>query len=411
MEYVIIGNGIAGIHGAEAIRRYDPEGRITLVGDESFPPYCRPMISMVLEGSASPAQLPVRGPEFYDALRITPALGRRVSGIDVDTRTLRLSGNGTEIPFDRLLIASGADPRPIRADGLDLDRIFYMRTEAHVRGMLAALPDVSSALVLGGGLVGFKAAYGLLRRGIRVTQLIRSGYPLSMQVDRTAGEMILAELVRKGLDVRVGLSAVGFLGRNGRVGGARLSDGSELACDMVVIGKGVLPALSFVPRDRIAVDLGVLVNGHMETSAPGIYAAGDAAEHIDIARKTRWVNAIWPEAVLQGRAAGANMAGRRVALKGSLSRNVIRIFGMDVMTGGWVNPPEDRGFEILTRVDRRRNTYRKLVLEDDRLVGMVMVNDIDQGGLLVSLIQSETPLQLPHERLLAPGFNYRQLLN
>lgn len=411
MEYVIIGNGIAGIHGAEAIRRYDPEGRITLVGDEAFPPYCRPMISMVLEGSASPGQLPVRGPEFYDALRITPVLGRRVSGIDVDTRFLRLSGNGPEIPFDRLLIASGADPRPIKADGLDLDRIFHMRTEAHVRGMLAALPDVASALVLGGGLVGFKAAYGLLRRGIRVTQLIRSEFPLSMQVDRTAGEMILGELVRKGLDVRVGLDAVGFFGRNGRVAGARLSDGSELACDMVVIGKGVLPALSFVPRDRIAVDLGILVNRHMETSAPGIYAAGDAAEHIDIARKSRWVNAIWPEAVLQGRAAGANMAGRPVALKGSLSRNVIRIFGMDVMTGGWVNPPEDRGFEILTRVDLRRGTYRKLVLEGDRLVGMVMVNDIDQGGLLVSLIQSETPLQLPHERLLTSGFNFRQILN
>ena len=276
--------------------------------------------------------------------------------------------------------------------------------------MVEALPAVKSALVLGGGLVGFKAAYGLLKRGIRVTLLIRSEYPLSMQVDRTAGEMIRGELIRKGLDVRVGVAAEAFFG-GGRVEGARLSDGADLPCDMVVIGKGVLPALSFVPRDQIEVDLGVLVNANMQTSAPGIFAAGDAAEFMDIARKTRWVNAIWPEAVIQGRAAGMNMAGRAVALKGSLSRNVIRIFDMDIMTGGWVDPPESAGYEVVSRIDRHRNTYRKLVLDGSRLVGMVMVNDIEQGGLLISLIQSETPLRAPGKSLLTPGFNYRKLLN
>lgn len=410
MKYVIIGNGVAGIHAAEAIRHLDAEGRLTLIGDETFPPYCRPMISMVLEGATPPERLPIRSTDFYRRLGITPILGRRVSGIDVEARVVRLPGLEDGIPFDRLLIASGADPRPITADGLHLAHIFYMRTERHVREMLDAIPTVKTALVLGGGLVGFKAAYGLLRRGIRVTQLIRSAYPLSMQVDRTAGEMILNELVRKGLDVRVGLSAAAFHG-NGRVEGARLSDGSEIACDMVVIGKGVLPALSFVPRDRIDVDLGILVNAHMETSVPGIYAAGDAAEFVDIARKTRWVNAIWPEAAAQGRAAGMNMAGRPVALKGSLSRNVIRIFDMDVMTGGWVDPPESAGFEILSRHDRRRKTYRKLVLDGRRLVGMAMVNDIAQGGLLISLIQNEVPLRISGNALLSSGFNYRQLLN
>lgn len=410
MEYVIIGNGVAGIHGAEAIRRQDPEGRITLIGDETFPPYCRPMISMVLEGAAPPERLPIRGDGFYDEFKISPILGRRVSGIDVSKRIVRLPGSDDGIYFDKLLIASGADPRPIAAEGLDLDNIFYMRTERHVRGMLKTLPAVKTALVLGGGLVGFKAAYGLMRRGIRVTQLIRSEYPLSMQVDRTAGEMILGELIRKGLDVRVGVAAKAFHG-NGRVGSAHLSDGSDLPCDMVVIGKGVLPALSFVPRDQIEVDLGVLVNAHLETSVPGIFAAGDAAEFVDIARKTRWVNAIWPEAVIQGRAAGINMAGRPFALKGSLSRNVIRVFNMDIMTGGWVDPPESAGYEIVSRIDHHRNTYRKLVLDGNRLVGMVMVNEIEQGGLLISLIQSETPLRIPGKSLLAPGFNYRQLLN
>ncbi len=412
MKYVIIGNGVAGIHGAEAIRYLDPDGDITMIADEAFPPYCRPMISLVLEGSAAPENLPIRNESFYDDLGINPLLGRRATGIDVDNRQVFVpdaGGTETAVPFDRLLIAAGADPRPIKADGLDLKHIFFMRTEQHIRGMLDALPSVRHALVLGGGLVGFKAAYGLLHRGVRVTMLIRSGYPLSMQADETAGRMVQDELVRKGLDVRVGLQAVAFEG-NGTVQKARLSDGTVMDCDMVVIGKGVLPALDFLPREKIEVDLGIVVNEHMETSASGIYAAGDAAEFIDIARQTRWVNAIWPEAVHQGRIAGMSMAGRPVAYPGSLSRNVIRIFDMDVMTGGVFDPAGDPAFTVIWDKNDRRNTYRKLVFRGQRLVGMVMVNDIEQGGLLLSMIQRGKPVKVPPEDLLQPSFNVARLV-
>lgn len=408
MAYVMIGNGIAGVHAAETIRRLDPEGEITLIGDEPFPPYCRPMISLVLEGAITPDALPIRGDRFYEALNITPILGARVEGIDVDNRTVSVE-NGDTVPFDKLLIASGADPRPIKADGLDLKHIFYMRTEGHVRSMLDALPKVRRALVLGGGLVGFKAAYGLLRRGIAVTLLIRSGHPLSLQVDATAGGMIREELTARGLDVRVGVAATAFEGR-GRVERAVLSDGSTLPCDMVVIGKGVLPARSFVPRDRIKVDLGVLVDAHQETSVEGIYAAGDVAEGMDIARKSRWVNAIWPEAVDGGRIAGMNMAGRSVAHAGSLSRNVIRIFDMDVMTGGVTTPETDSVYRTVSRLDPARKRYRKLVFRDDKLAGFVLVNDIEQGGVLLSLIRSQIPIAVSGERLLSSSFNWSELL-
>jgi nitrite reductase (NADH) large subunit len=408
MKYVIVGNGVAGISAAEAIRRLDPDGAITMIGDETVPPYCRPMISMVLEGSIGPEKLPIRNPSYYDDLGIEPLLGSRVTAIDVDEKTVRV-GEGEPIAYDRLLIASGADPRPITAEGLELKNISYMRTEAHVRGMLEILPEAKKGLVLGGGLVGFKAAYGLLRRGLAVTMLIRSGYPLSLQADETAGNMILEELVRKGLEVRVGVEVTAFEG-NGAVSGAQLSDGTRIACDMVVIGKGVLPALSFVPRDRIEVDLGILIDPHMQTSAPDIYAAGDVAEAVDVARKTRWVNAIWPEAVAQGTIAGTNMAGRRVAGRGSLGRNVIRIFDLDIMTGGLVIPPEGNGYEVFSEINRRRNTYRKLVFDGERLAGMVMVNDVEQGGVLLSLMNSETPVTVSREALASPKFNYKQLL-
>ncbi|MHC1741836.1 MAG: NAD(P)/FAD-dependent oxidoreductase [Syntrophobacteraceae bacterium] len=408
MRYVIIGNGVAGIHAAEAIRHLDADGPITMISDECFPPYCRPMISLVLEGAAARESLPVRSERFYETLKIEALLGERVIGLDTRERTVSLP-NGRVAPYDRLLIASGSDPRSVKAAGSELSGIFPMRTEAHVRAMLETLPGVKRALVLGGGLVGFKAAYGLLHRNIPVTMLIGSGYPLSMQVDEAAGRMIHDELVQKGLTVRVGLEVTGFDG-NGRVQRAHLSDGTELACDLVVVGKGVLPSRSFVPRDQVQVDLGILVDDHLETSAPGVFAAGDVAESLDIARKTRWINAIWPEAVAQGRIAGMNMAGRQVSYRGSLGRNVIRIFDLDVLTAGLVNPPASDGFEVLSRFHKRSGRYRKLVFGDGKLVGAVLVNGIEQGGLLVSLIQREIAVRAPREAMLDPAFNFRTLL-
>ena len=407
MTYLILGNGVAGVTAAEAIRQLDPEGEITMIGDETVLPYSRPMISLVLEGTVGLDKLPIRPSGFYEQLNIRPVLGHRVSHMDLDARTVT-AGGGT-YGFDKLLIATGADPRPIRAEGLDLGNISYMRTQAHVNTMLDGLDGARRALVLGGGLVGFKAAYGLLRRGLEVTMLIRSGYPLSMQVDRDAGMLIRDELVRHGLEVRVDVEAMAFEG-NGRVKAAHLSDGSRQPCDMVVIGKGVLPALSFIPRDRFEIDLGIVVDAHMQTSVPGIFAAGDVAEYVDIARNTPWVNAIWPEAVSQGRIAGMNMAGRSVAYRGSLSRNVIRIFDMDVMAGGVVNPPPDTLYRTVVYRRPQRKVYRKLVFQGDTLVGMVMVNDIEQGGVLLSAIQSRTPLKVPREALLDPGLNYGRLL-
>ena len=408
MEYVILGNGIAGVCAAETIRQYDSEGGITMVADETFTPYSRPMIAMVLSGEVASDKLPIRSTSFYEDLKITAVLGSRVSGIDVDQKRVMIQ-NGTSLRFDKLLIATGADPRPIKAEGINLKNIFFMRTEAHIRNMLAVIPQTKKALVLGGGLVGFKAAYGLLQRGLDVTMLITSGYPLSMQVDEAAGKMILDELRDYGLKVRVGISVEAFDG-NGSVSGAHLSDGTRTSCDLVVVGKGVLPALSFVPRDKIEVDLGILVNEQMETSSTDIYAAGDVAELVDISRKTRWVNAIWPEAVTQGRITGVNMTGRPMRYKGSLSRNVLRILDLDVMTMGLVNPPETSEYEVICAGEPRRRTYRKLVFRKNILAGAVLINAIEQGGIFMGLIQNEIPLNVPNSVLAQPSFNFKQLV-
>jgi NAD(P)H-nitrite reductase large subunit len=230
-----------------------------------------------------------------------------------------------------------------------------------------------------------------------------------MQVDAIAGKIILDELIARGLEVKVEVEVVAFEGKQS-VEQAQLSDGSVLPCDMVVIGKGVLPALSFVPQDKIEVDLGIRVNENMESSINEIFAAGDVAESIDIGRQIPWVNAIWPEAAVQGRIAGMNMAGRRVAYKGSLSRNVIRIFDLDIMTGGLVNPPNDSHHNVIQTTIPRKKMYRKLVFRGDKLVGFAMVNGIEQGGILISLIHNEIPINIAKTRLTEPSFNFKHLM-
>ncbi len=409
MHYVIVGNGIAGISAAEAVRQLDPSSPITMIGDETVLPYSRPMISMVLDGSIPSEKLPIRPPDIYEDLNVETLFGERISVIDAVRREVVIGGH-KRVPFERLLIASGADARLVDAEGADLGNIFTMRTEAHVRHIIETLSGVQNPLVLGGGLVGFKAAYGLLKRGLKPTMLITSAHPLSMQVDETAGKMILDHLVRQGLTVRVGISVTAFEGHE-RVEGALLSDGSALSCDLVISGKGVVPALSFLPKDEISVGQGILVDEHMETSLKGVFAAGDVAQCVDIAREKPWVNAIWPEAVSQGRAAGLNMAGRDVSYAGSLSRNVMRIFDLDLMTLGLANPGIDSHCHVLKNHDFRNNVYRKLVFRDNVLVGAVLVNHIEQGGLFLALIQNKTPLSISPERLLEPGFNFRQLMN
>ncbi|MCF8095917.1 MAG: FAD-dependent oxidoreductase, partial [Desulfobacteraceae bacterium] len=243
-----------------------------------------------------------------------------------------------------------------------------------------------------------------------VTMLIRSEYPLSMQVDETAGNMIRNVLQDNGLTVRTGVSVKAFEG-SGRVKTALLSDGNRIACDMAVIGKGVSPAHGFVPADKIETDAGILVDEHMRTSAPDVYAAGDVAEYFDLSRQKHRVNAIWPEAVSQGRIAGLNMAGQAISYRGSLSRNVMRIFDTDVMSAGRVSQRDlDDSCRTAAEFDPWRKTYRKLVFEDNILVGFVLVNHVEQGGVLASLVQSRMPVDIPERYLLDPNFNFSRLM-
>lgn len=407
MKHVIIGNGIAGISAAETLRELDPRAPITIVGAEEHLPYSRPMISLVLSGEMRFDEIAIRPADFYSRFQLEPVIGERVVSLDVAKREIH-TDKGKAIAFDRLLIASGATPKPVNTPGVDLENVFYMRTQSDVASILRALPRAKSAVILGGGLVAYKAAYGLLHRGVKTTMVVRSAHPLSMVVDPFAGQRILETLQQNGIDVRVRCDVEAFDG-NGQVNEASLTDGSRIQCDLAIVAKGVQPSLSFLSSSDIRINQGIVVDEHLETTVPGIFAAGDVAEAMDVARQKPAVNAIWPVAVEQGRIAAMNMAGREVIYKGSIARNVMRVFDVDVLTGGLVNVGSEE-YEVVVRQDWRRRSYHKIVFRGDVLVGLVMVNAVEQGGLLLSLIQHQAPVRVPKELLLEPSFNIGQLL-
>jgi nitrite reductase (NADH) large subunit len=408
MKHLIIGNGIAGVQASEVIRKLDPDCEITLIGEENFLPYSRPMIGLLLEGRIPADFMVIRKDDFFRSLRIRHHMAERVEQVVPERREARISTGKTYL-FDRLLIATGADPLTIKAEGMDLKNIFFMRNEAHVSRIAQALPKAERALVIGCGLVGLKAAQALRQRGLEVAVVEKMGHPLPLVADPRGADIISKVLNRMGLKILTNTEVRAFEGK-GKVERAVLSDGSKISCDLVVMAVGFRPAISFMPAGSVRVRDGILVNRYLETDIKGVYAAGDVAESLDVAWNESRVNPIWPVAAEQGLIAGMNMAGRKVAYPGSLGRNVFRIGDVDLLTGGRVNPSTDGSFTVLTTEDRRRNTYRKLVFQNDILVGLVMVNAIEQGGVLLSLIHRKTPVTIRKEILIDPSFNFSTLL-
>jgi nitrite reductase (NADH) large subunit len=408
MRHVIVGTGIAGTLAAETIRKLDPKCSITLLGREPFYPYCRPMTTMFLEGKIAPEEMVIREASDFHSRDIQLLLGEAVQEIDSAERQVKTE-QGRVIPFDRLLIAAGADPVGIEADGSDLGNIFCMRRWKDAEAISGVLPDVRSALVVGGGLVGLKAAQALIHRGIRVVMAEKLMYPLPLVVDPKSGAVISRRLEDMGIALKMGTTVSAF-GGNGTVKEAVFDDGSKIACDLVVIAVGARPAVSFLVKETMTVDEGIHVNAYLETDVEGIYAAGDVAQAMDVVLHRKKVNAIWPVAVEQGIVAGMNMAGRGLRYRGSMGRNVLRIGDLDVLTGGLVNPPPDADYEVLEDEDPRRKTYRKLVFQGDILKGLAMLNRIEKGGILLSMIQNQIPVTIEKQRLFDPGFDFSQLL-
>lgn len=405
MKHVIIGASAAGISCIEGIRKKDKESSITIIQDERLPLYSRCLLTYLLAGSIQEEGLQFRNKDFYNAFKVDAIHGVKADSIDLKKKSVKLNNNKT-ISFDKLLIATGAMPKKIDAPGVDKKGVFTVRNIEDARGILKLLDKVERVAILGGGLIGLRDAYALNQRGKETYVIVKSPTVLSQMVDREAAEIISAVLKSHGIKILTGLSAKEIIGDNA-VKGVLLDNGETLACELVIIGKGVSPTIDLAKACGIKVHYGIIVNEYLMTSQKDIYAAGDAAEAFDIVLGSPNLNALWPCAIEQGRVAGLNMAGEKTRYIGSLSMNSIDFFGIPAISMG-VTKPEEEGFEILTK--KTENCYKKIVIKENRIVGMVFAGDIKNAGVINILIKKEVDVSIVKEKLLDENFDYAKIL-
>ncbi len=388
MKYVLIGNGIATIGAIEGIRKIDTENEILVIGAENTPAYGRPLISYLLAGKIGPERLALRPQEFYEKSNVSLKLGTMVTGIDTKAKTVT-TDKGETISFENLLVATGGSPFTPPIPGAEGTDVYNFTNLAHAQTLISKAKEIKRAVVIGGGLIGLKAGESLFDRGVDVTILELSPRILSLAFDENAAALAGGRLAEVGLNVRCGVTAKEIQrDGDGNLKGVHLTDGDFLQTDVVVIAIGVVPNYSLAKDSGISVDRGIKVDDHMKTSADGVFAAGDVAQAKDLLFGDDRVIPIWTNAYNQGFCAGKNMAGTDIEFTGSLAMNSISFYGLPTISVGTVNPPEgDDSFEVASSLDEKKKSYRKLVFQNDHLVGYVLVGDIDMAGMYTAFVK------------------------
>lgn len=405
MKYLIIGNSVAAIAAVEAIREKDQKGDITLISDEPQFVYSRPLISYLLAGDVKVEQMYYRGKNFYERNKIRATLGRKVTSVDATNRKVVLE-DGEEFLFEKLLIATGGKPIVPKTKGSDLNGVFTFTKWDDVEKIKKFLLgiEVKRAVIVGGGLIGLKAAEGLVALGIKITIVELSDRIMSSTFDGTTSEMMKKILEKRGVEVVTKNTSDEIIANGAEVGGVVLRDGTRINCEMVVFAIGVSPNIEMVKDSGIKVNRGIQVDEYMRTNFPDIYAAGDVVEAYDLLMRENRPIAIWPNASIQGAVAGHNMAGGTKKYGGSFAMNSIEICDIPTISMGLTDPPAGKGYEVLQQLNEEKPTYRKIVLKDNVVVGAIFVNDIDRAGIFTSLIKDKIDTSIFKDVLLKEEF-------
>jgi NAD(P)H-nitrite reductase large subunit len=396
MDHVIIGNGPAGVIAAETLRRTDPGARVRLIGDEPEPPYSRMALPYLLAGNIEESGTHLRhGRDHWARQGIELATGRVVR-IDPGRRRVVLD-DGSDMGFDRLLIATGSQAVRPPIPGMDIDGVENCWTLADARRIAAAARPGSSVVLMGAGFIGCIVLEALVARGVELTIIEMEERMLPRMMDAAGGDMIKRWCEAKGVKVLTSTRVEGLTKKNGTIELA-LAGGNGMTADGVVCATGVKPNIGFLDGSGIDTDVGVLVDHHLQTSIAGIHAAGDVAQGPEFFTAKREIHAIQPTASEHGRIAALNMAGRATRYGGSLSMNVLNTLGLVSSSfGQWMGV---EGGEETTAADPAHGRYLKLAFADDMLVGALALGLTQHVGVIRGLMQSKVRLGQWKERLM-----------
>src|SRR5438105_11089861 len=312
VPYVIIGGGLAAVAAADTIRRRDKTGRLMVIGAETHPPYDRvPLSKGYLLGETERDQVFLRPSRFYERNKVELVLGQAATALDLSARQVTLA-DGSQIGFEKLLLATGGRPRRLPIPGAELAGIYYLRDLEDSDAIRNALQGARRAVVIGGGFIGCEVATGLAQLGLDTTVVELTPGVLSLVLDAETSGFIESFLRQQGVTVLTNAAATHFVGDQGRVRGVVTNTGAELAADLVTVGVGIAPNTELAAAAGLTVENGVMVNEYLE-AAPDVYVAGDIARYYSppLGRHVRVEH--YDVALQHGRIAAANMTGEQRA--------------------------------------------------------------------------------------------------
>ena len=380
-KLVVVGNGMAGCRAVEEILKRDPERyEIAIFGAEPRVNYNRIMLSPVLAGEKTFEDIVINDEAWYADNGITLHAGRAVTAIDPSAKVVRAEG-GLEVPYDVLILANGSDPVRLPLPGADLKGVVTFRDLDDVSAMVKAADKAGGkAVVIGGGLLGLEAAYGLARRGMDATVVHLMEVLMERQLDESAGYLLTEALKAKGVQTVLGAHSEEIVGQDGQVTALRLKDGRVLPCDILVMAVGIRPNAALAKAAGLQVNRGVVVDDQMRTSDPSIFAVGECAEHRGIAYGL--VAPIWDMC----RTLAQALTEGEGAYEGSVLSTRLKVSGVDVFSAGRFSGGE--GCEDIVFRDAGRGVYKRLVLEDGKVAGAVLFGDAVDGNWYFDLMKS-----------------------
>ena len=378
---VVVGNGMAGCRAVEEVLKRDP-GRyeIAIFGAEPRVNYNRIMLSPVLAGEKAFADIVINDEAWYRDNGITLHAGRAVTGLDLEGRRVLAEG-GLEVGYDKLILATGSDPVRLPLPGADLAGVVTFRDLDDVEAMVAASATPGArAVVVGGGLLGLEAAYGLARRGMAATVVHLMDVLMERQLDESAGFLLRQALADRGVETVLGAQSEEIVGQNGKVAGLKLKDGTILPCDLLVMAVGIRPNALLGKAAGLAVNRGLVVDDAMRTSDPAVFAVGECAEHRG--QCYGLVAPIWEMC----RALAEALTDGAGAYEGSVLSTRLKVSGIDVFSAGRFAGGD--GCEDIVFRDAARGVYKRVVIEDGRVAGAVLFGDAADGGWYFDLMKS-----------------------
>ena len=389
---VLVGNGMAGMRTIEELLKLEPElYEITVFGAEPHPNYNRILLSPVLSGEKTIDEIMLNTREWYDEHGITLYTGDPVVDIDRQHRVVK-SQNGLDVPYDRLILATGSYPFMIPVPGSELPGVMGYRDIADVDAMIAAAAEHKHAVVIGGGLLGLEAAYGLQQQGMDVTVVHLLDSLMERQLDKPAAALLKASLEARGLRFLMEAQTAEILGSD-RVERVRFKDGSEIPADLVVMAVGIRPNIALAQQAGLHCERGIVVDDTMLTYDPRIYAIGECVQH----RGTCYglVAPLFEQAKVCANHLAKLGYGR---YEGSVTSTKLKVTGIDLFSAG--NYLGGDGCEEILFQDPGAGVYKKLVIQDDRLTGAVLYGDTIDGAWFFQLMREGTDIAGIRENLL-----------